>query len=184
MAFLTLHQSNDLEARIARVELLLLDVDGVLTDGSITYSDSHEEVKRFHVRDGTGLKLWMEAGKKVAIVSGRTSPTVLRRATELGIITVLQGQENKLAALAEVLETFKLTADQVCAMGDDLPDLPVMKTVGVAVAVADAVAEVRLAAHSVTIIPGGHGAVRETVEWLLKRQGHWDGLVSRFHPAG
>jgi len=184
MAFLTLHTASELDARVAKVELLLLDVDGVLTDGSITYSDSGEELKRFHVRDGAGVKLWTAAGKRVAIVSGRSSPSVIRRASELGITTILQGQEDKVKALAEVLAETGLVEDQVCAIGDDLPDLPVLKRVGVPVAVADAATEVRLTAQFVTIQPGGHGAVRETIEWLLKRQGRWDDVIRRFQPAG
>ena len=180
MAFLTLHTSTDLDARMARVELLFLDVDGVLTDGAITYSDSGEELKRFHVRDGAGVKLWMAAGKRIAIVSGRSSAAVTRRAAELGIVSVRQGQADKLEALAEVLAETGLSEEQVCAIGDDLPDLPVLKRVGVAVAVADAAAEVRSAAQFVTILPGGHGAVREAIEWLLKRQGLWDNAIRHY----
>jgi 3-deoxy-D-manno-octulosonate 8-phosphate phosphatase (KDO 8-P phosphatase) len=157
--------------RAARIDLLLLDVDGVLTDGSIVYTDGGEELKRFHVRDGSGLKLWRAAGKRAAIVSGRSSPAVDRRAAELGVAPVLQGRDDKLAALGEVLAGLRLTADRVCAVGDDLPDLPVMRACGLAVAVADACEEVRAAADLTTITPGGRGAVREAVEWLLKLQG-------------
>lgn len=174
----------ELVDRIARVELLLLDVDGVLTDGSVVYTDTGEELKRFHVRDGAGLKLWQAAGHQAAIVSGRASPAVERRAAELGLAPVLQGCDDKLTALAQVLAETGVSADRVCAIGDDLPDLPVLTTVGVAVAVADACPEVRASAHRVTMTPGGHGAVREVVEWLLKGQGRWAGLVARYKPAG
>jgi 3-deoxy-D-manno-octulosonate 8-phosphate phosphatase (KDO 8-P phosphatase) len=170
--------------RAARIDLLLLDVDGVLTDGGIVYSDAGEELKRFHVRDGSGLKLWLAAGKRAAVVSGRASKAVERRAAELGLGPVLQGRDDKLAALQEVLRATGVTADRVCAVGDDLPDLPVLAAVGLAVAVADAAPEVRAAAHSVTMTPGGHGAVRDAVEWLLKLQGRWDALIARYRPAG
>lgn len=175
---------GDTATRVARVELLLLDVDGVLTDGGITYTDAGEELKRFHVRDGSGLKLWRLAGMRAAIVSGRASAAVDRRAAELGVAPVLQKRDDKLAALAEVLAATGTTADRVCAVGDDLPDLPVLAAVGVAVAVADACPELRAAADYVTAVPGGHGAVRDAVEWLLKQQGRWDALIGRYRPAG
>jgi 3-deoxy-D-manno-octulosonate 8-phosphate phosphatase (KDO 8-P phosphatase) len=174
----------DLCARAARIELLLLDVDGVLTDGSIVYSDSGEELKSFHVRDGAGLKLWRACGKRVAIVSGRASAAVERRAAELGIAPVLQGRDDKAAAFAEVLTAVGLTPDRVCAIGDDLADLPILSRAGLAIAVADASPEVRAAARLTTITPGGRGAVREAVEWLLKLQGRWDELIAGYRPAG
>ena len=173
-----------LAARAARINLLLLDVDGVLTDGSVVYSDSGEELKRFHVRDGSGLKLWRAAGKRAAIVSGRASAAVERRAAELGIAPVLQGRDDKLQAFEEILAASGLTADRVCAIGDDLADLPILSRAGLAVAVADACPEVREVAHRTTITPGGHGAVREAVEWLLKLQGRWDELIAGYRPAG
>jgi 3-deoxy-D-manno-octulosonate 8-phosphate phosphatase (KDO 8-P phosphatase) len=172
--------SPSLADRAARVELLLLDVDGVLTDGGIVYADDGREVKRFHVRDGSGLKLWQRAGKRAAIVSGRTSPVVDRRAAELGLTPVLQGRADKRPALAEVLAATGLRPEQVCAVGDDLPDLAVLVRCGLAVAVADACPEIRAAADYVTAAPGGRGAVRDAVEWLLKLQGAWDGLVAGF----
>jgi 3-deoxy-D-manno-octulosonate 8-phosphate phosphatase (KDO 8-P phosphatase) len=170
----------DLAARAAKIELLLLDVDGVLTDGGIVYTDAGVEVKRFHVRDGSGLKFWHAAGKRSAIVSGRKSRAVELRAAELGVAVVLQGRPEKLPAFAAVLTETGLRAEQVCAVGDDLPDLPVLLRVGLAVAVADACAEARDAADYVTAAPGGHGAVRDAVEWLLKLQGRWDGIVGEF----
>lgn len=170
---------NDLVARAARIELLLLDVDGVLTDGSIVYA-GEVEVKRFHVRDGSGLKFWHQAGKRSAIVSGRKSQAVQVRAAELGIGLVFQGCSDKLPAFEAVLAETGLQPDQVCAVGDDLPDLPVLRRAGLAVAVADACAEVRAAADHVTGVPGGAGAVRDAVEWLLKLQGQWDGIVASF----
>ncbi len=170
----------DLPARAAAIELLLLDVDGVLTDGSIIYADDGTELKRFHVRDGSGLKLWHAAGKRSAIVSGRKSVAVERRASELGIRPVLQGRDDKLAAFDEVLAATGLRPEQVCAVGDDLPDVPVLRRCGLAVAVADACPEVRAAAHHVTAAPGGRGAAREAIEWLLKAQGRWAELTARY----
>jgi 3-deoxy-D-manno-octulosonate 8-phosphate phosphatase (KDO 8-P phosphatase) len=171
---------DSLADRASRIELLLLDVDGVLTDGGIVYADNGVEVKRFHVRDGSGLKLWQLAGKRAAIVSGRTSAAVEVRAMELGVSPVIQGRSEKVPAFEEVLAVTGLRPEQVCAVGDDLPDLPVLRRAGLAVAVADACPEVRAAADYVTAAPGGRGAVRDAVEWLLKLQGAWDGLVARF----
>jgi 3-deoxy-D-manno-octulosonate 8-phosphate phosphatase (KDO 8-P phosphatase) len=170
----------DLAARAARVRLLLLDVDGVLTDGRIVYADDGAELKRFHVRDGSGLKFWRDAGKRAAIVSGRTSAAVDRRAAELGVAPVLQGQGDKLPAFERVLAELGLAADEVCAVGDDLPDLPVLLRAGLAVAVADACPEVRAAAAFVTPTPGGAGAVRDAVEWLMRLTGEWDAVVQSF----
>jgi 3-deoxy-D-manno-octulosonate 8-phosphate phosphatase (KDO 8-P phosphatase) len=175
-----LHDSHDLADRAARVELLLLDVDGVMTDGGIAYTDGGAELKRFHVRDGSGLKLWQLAGKRAAIVSGRNSPAVTRRAAELGVAPVLQGHADKLVAFEAVLAETGLRPEQVCAVGDDLPDLPVLRRCGLAVAVADACPEVREAADYVTAVPGGHGAVRDAIEWLLKLQGGWESMVEKF----
>lgn len=171
---------NRLPDRAAKVELLLLDVDGVLTDGAIVYADDGTELKRFHVRDGSGLKLWQLAGRRAAIVSGRNSPAVARRAAELGVAPVLQGRADKLAAFEALLAETGLRPEQVCAVGDDLPDLPVLRRCGLAVAVADACPEVRAAADYVTAPPGGRGAVRDAIEWLLKLQGRWAAVVERF----
>jgi 3-deoxy-D-manno-octulosonate 8-phosphate phosphatase (KDO 8-P phosphatase) len=172
--------SADLPRRAAAIELLLLDVDGVLTDGSVIYANDGSELKRFHVRDGSGLKLWHGAGKRSAIVSGRKSVAVERRAAELGISPVLQGRDDKLAALAEVLASTDLRLEQVCAIGDDLPDVPVLRQCGLAIAVADACPELRAVANYVTTAPGGRGAVREAIEWLLKASGQWNELVAQY----
>ena len=174
----------DLADRIRRVSVLVLDVDGVLTDGGIVYTDAGDELKRFHVRDGAGLKLWRAAGHRAAVISGRRSKAVERRMAELGVTPVLLGRDDKLAALGELLERVGATPEQCCAVGDDLPDLPVLHACGVAVAVADACPEVRTAADRVTMLGGGHGAVREAVEWLLKGQGVWDALTAGHKPAG
>jgi 3-deoxy-D-manno-octulosonate 8-phosphate phosphatase (KDO 8-P phosphatase) len=174
--------------RFARIELLLLDVDGVLTDGRVVYTDAGQEIKAFHVRDGSGLKYWRRSGKRVAILSGRSSPAVTRRAAELGIDLVVQASDDKLLALSRILKETGLGAEQVCAIGDDLPDLPVLTHCGLAVAVADAVPELKAVADLVTTLPGGRGAVRETIEWLMRGQGTWaaavGGLRGQAFPPG
>jgi 3-deoxy-D-manno-octulosonate 8-phosphate phosphatase (KDO 8-P phosphatase) len=164
--------------RFARIELLVLDVDGVLTDGRVVYTAAGDEVKSFHVRDGSGLKYWRQSGKKVAILSGRASPAVDRRAAELGITTIVQGVGEKLPAFRRILNDLGLRPDQACAVGDDLPDLPVLRHCGLGVAVADAVPELKAAAAHVTTAGGGHGAVREAVEWLMRGQGTWAAVVA------
>jgi 3-deoxy-D-manno-octulosonate 8-phosphate phosphatase (KDO 8-P phosphatase) len=166
--------------RCALVELLLLDVDGVLTDGRIILDDNGIESKNFSVRDGTGIEIWRKAGKAVGILSGRTAQVVGRRASELGILPVVQGASNKRAALNEIVQQLKITPAQVCFMGDDLPDLPVLSAVGLAVCPSDAVPEVRAVVHHTTQARGGHGAVRELVEWLLKQQRRWDALIANY----
>ncbi|AMV28298.1 3-deoxy-D-manno-octulosonate 8-phosphate phosphatase KdsC [Gemmata sp. SH-PL17] len=173
-------QTSDIPARAAAIELLLLDVDGVLTDGRVVYADDGRELKFFHVRDGSGLKLWRAAGKRAAIVSGRDSRAVERRAAELGIAPVLQGRDDKLRAFDDVLALTGASPEQVCAIGDDLPDVPVLRRCGLAVAVADACPEARAVAHYVTAVPGGHGAVRDLIEWLLKVQGRWAELTTGY----
>jgi 3-deoxy-D-manno-octulosonate 8-phosphate phosphatase (KDO 8-P phosphatase) len=169
-----------LQERCASIELLVLDVDGVLTDGGIVYSDHGVEWKKFHVRDGSGLKLWQLAGKRAAILTGRSSSLVDVRAAELGIQPVIQGAADKLAGFQRILEETGFRPEQVGCIGDDLPDLPVLLNCGLAVAVADACAEVRLDAHYVTQTRGGQGAVREAVEWILRCQGRWAALVERY----
>ena len=167
-------------ARCVRVELLVLDVDGVLTDGTIVYADDGVEIKTFHVRDGSGLKLWQREGKRAAIISGRRSRTVEIRAAELGISPVVQGAPEKLDSYRQLLADTGLRAEQVCFVGDDLPDLPLLRNCGLAVAVADACPEVRADAHYVTRAAGGRGAVRETIELILRCQGRWQPAVARY----
>jgi 3-deoxy-D-manno-octulosonate 8-phosphate phosphatase (KDO 8-P phosphatase) len=164
----------------AQPELLCLDVDGVMTDGSIRLDDNAVETKRFHVRDGTGIKLWMKLGYHVAIITGRSGQVVPHRARELGIPHVIQGSRDKAAALDEILRELSLTAEQAAVLADDLPDLPMMRRAGYAMAVADAVDEVKAEAAYVTTRPGGHGAVREAVEHLLKARGRWPEAATLF----
>ncbi len=164
---------------ILRIELLVLDVDGVLTDGTITYGPDALELKGFHVRDGAGLRFWKDSGRRTAIISGRTSPTVTRRAAELGIDPVIQGSARKVEGLREILKATNLSADRVCAIGDDLPDLPLLRNCGLGFAVADACIEVQQEAHLITTLPGGRGAVREVVEILMQGQGSWEKVLAR-----
>jgi 3-deoxy-D-manno-octulosonate 8-phosphate phosphatase (KDO 8-P phosphatase) len=168
---------DSLTNRIQAVELLLLDVDGVLTDGTITYTDSGDQIKQFHVRDGSAIKFWQQSGKQIAILSGRSSPAVARRAKELGIERIEQGASNKWPVFERLLSEFALKPEQVCAIGDDLPDLAIVSHCGVGIAVADACPELRQAAKYVTSLPGGRGAVREAIEWLMRAQGTWESVV-------
>lgn len=162
------------------IELILSDVDGVLTEGSIIFDNEGVEMKRFHIRDGLGIKLWRRAGGKFGILTGRNSHIVNVRAAELGIDLVRQGTEQKQPATREIMAQLGLRPEQVCYIGDDLPDLPPMQAVGLAVAVADASNEVREAADYVTKLPGGRGAVRETIEMILKAQRRWDDLIRTY----
>ena len=168
------------EDRCQMVELILSDVDGVLTDGGLIFDNQGIEIKRFHVRDGLGIKLWRRGGFKFGVLTARTSHIVKLRSTELGVDVVRQGFEEKLSVTQEVATELGLTTEQVCFIGDDLPDLPVMRAVGLAIAVADACDEVRAAAHYVTKLPGGQGAVREAVEYIAKAKGVWDDLIRKY----
>lgn len=160
-------------ARAARIRLLVLDVDGVLTDGSLEYGAAGEETKRFFVQDGLALVAARRAGLSIAVISGRASAAVTRRLSELGISEVHQGVDDKLAALESLMGRLELEPGEVAVVGDDLPDLPLMRRAGLALAPANAVAEVRRAAHWVARRPGGGGAVRDAVEMLLKARKAW-----------
>jgi YrbI family 3-deoxy-D-manno-octulosonate 8-phosphate phosphatase len=168
---------TDLPARCQRIEMLVLDVDGVLTDGSIIYTNDGAEIKAFHVRDGSGLKWWTQLGKKAGIITGRQSALVERRAAELGISAVRQGVEDKKATFLQMVQANGVRAEAACYVGDDLIDVPVLRICGLGVAVADACAEAQQAAAYVTRAPGGRGAVREVIELLLRAQGRWQSLV-------
>jgi len=170
--------ADDLGRRLVRVELLLLDVDGVLTDGGVTLGDVGQESKTFHIRDGLGLRLWQRAGFRAGFVTGRSSRAVEQRAAELGIAILRQGVTDKVAAVAGILSECGLSWEQTAFVGDDLPDLPVVRRCGLGVAVADACAELQAAATIVTSRPGGRGAVREVVERLLAARGAWQAAVA------
>lgn len=159
--------------RAARIRLLVLDVDGVLTDGGLYYGPSGEDTKRFHVQDGLALIEAQRAGLAVAVISGRASASVTRRLAELGITEVHQGVDDKSAVLAALMTRLGLDAAEVAVMGDDLSDLPLMRRVGLALAPPNAVREVRAAAHWVSRRGGGEGAVREALELLLRARKAW-----------
>jgi len=172
--------------RAKKVRLLLLDVDGVMTDGRLAFDGEGKELKFFYARDGIGIKLLQEAGIRVGILSGRGTKAVALRAKELGISLVRQKSRDKGLALGEILEAENLRPEQVCYVGDDLVDLSVLRRVGLPVAVADAVPEVKFMARLVTRNPGGRGAVREVCEKILKIQGKWEKGMRKFRssPAG
>jgi 3-deoxy-D-manno-octulosonate 8-phosphate phosphatase (KDO 8-P phosphatase) len=176
--------ARTLRDRCAAVELLVMDVDGVLTDGGIVYGTGDLEVKRFHVRDGFALRAWRTAGKRSALITGRSSPVVELRARELGIEFVCQGAADKLPAFRRLLAETALPPAAVCYVVDDLPDLPPLRHSGLAVAVADACAEARAEAQYVTRAAGGRGAVREVIELVLRCQGHWQTLVESLREQG
>lgn len=165
-----------------RPKLLVLDVDGVLTDGSLTYDSDGRELKTFSVRDGFGLRLWREAGGEVAIITGRGGPATRTRLAELGITRVIEGAKSKLPALDQVLADTGIAAEHVAYMGDDWPDLGPMRRVGYPIAPADAEQRVRDVASFVTKAPGGRGAVREAVEHLLTRAGLIGSAAARYDP--
>ncbi|UCF57012.1 MAG: HAD-IIIA family hydrolase [Deltaproteobacteria bacterium] len=167
-----------------RIKLLILDVDGVMTDGRIIMNHNGEEIKCFHVRDGHGLRLLLSAGIDVIIISGRKSKTVEYRAKELGIQEIYQGVKEKESLCRKLIQRKKLEREQVCCMGDDLPDLPMFNQAGISIAVADAVTEVRTAASFVTKNRGGNGAVREVCELILKAQEKWPDAISAFLREG
>jgi 3-deoxy-D-manno-octulosonate 8-phosphate phosphatase (KDO 8-P phosphatase) len=169
-----------IEHRAAHLKLLLMDCDGVLTDGSLILLENGDELKSFNARDGHGLVLLHRAGLKSGIISGRSSKAVERRARELGIEHVRQGCLDKIKDFEEVLAESGVADSEVAFIGDDVTDIPLLQRSGFAVAVADAVAETRAAAHYVTLLPGGRGAVRETIEIILKAQGRWHELMRRY----
>ncbi len=169
-----------LDQRCQAIELILSDVDGVLTSGELIFDNQGIETKQFHIRDGLGIKLWQRAGYKFGLVTGRSSHIVKVRAAELGIEIVRQTAEDKLPASQEIIDQLGLDPKQVCYIGDDLPDLPAVQAVGLGVAVADACPELRQSAHFVTTHGGGKGAVRETVEMILKAQKRWDDLIQKY----
>ena len=164
----------------ARIELLVLDVDGVLTDGRIAFTDDGREVLSFHVRDATGMKYWKRAGGRLALISGRASRAVVHQADELDVDAVRLGAKDKLSVYLDVLAELAASPEGVAVVGDDLTDLPLFRHCAFAVAVADAVEEVRQAAAWVTARPGGRGAVREVIEMILKQAGKWAGIMARY----
>lgn len=172
--------SRELTERIKGIRLLIFDVDGVLTDGRIVYTDGGVEIKAFDVRDGHGIKLVMRCGMDVALITARQSGVVDHRAKDLGIDIVYQGMKDKLKAFDEILDKKSLRPEAAAYVGDDIIDLPVLKRAGFSCAVSDAVDEVKEAVDYVASKPGGRGAVREICELILKAQSRWDGIVEEY----
>lgn len=166
--------------RAKRIRLVIFDVDGVLTDGGIYVGAEGELYKPFFCRDGLGITLARKNGLKTAIITGRNSPQVERRGKELQIDAVWQGCMDKRRAYGELKEKFSLRDEEIAYIGDDLIDLPILTQAGLAAAVADAVPEVRQRVHLVSGFPGGRGAVREVLEFILKAQGKWESIVEDF----
>jgi len=166
----------------AEIKLLALDVDGVLTDGTLIINADGSESKFFNSLDGHGIRMWQRAGLKVALISGRTSVPTERRAEQLQIEYVFQDCHYKLPAVGQLVEQLGLSPENIAYIGDDLTDMPVMRYAGFAVAVANAVDEVKQCADYVTSRPGGSGAVREVIEYILKNSGRLQDLMKRYLP--
>jgi len=169
--------------RAQKIQLLLLDVDGVLTDGRIAYDGAGREIKFFDVKDGQGIKFLQGGGIEVGILSSRQSRAVGKRAAELGIRLVRQKVQDKQQELAAIQRERKLTGKEIAYVGDDWMDLPLFSHVGLAVAVADSIPELKKKAHYITCSPGGCGAVREIGEAILKAQGKWEQVTKKYFPS-
>jgi 3-deoxy-D-manno-octulosonate 8-phosphate phosphatase (KDO 8-P phosphatase) len=176
----TKHVADDVMKRAARVKLLLLDVDGVLTDGRVTVHSDGSETKTFFIRDGIALVWAQRAGIKVGLLSARHSPTTPHRAAQLGITLIYHGVTSKLATYEQILRDHHLADDEVAYMGDDVVDLAVLSRVGLATAPADCVDDVRVRAHWVSHARAGEGAVRELAELILRAQNRWEGIVAGY----
>ena len=164
-------------ADLSRLRLLVLDVDGVLTDGTVLYGAGIEEVKAFHTRDGAGLALWRDAGLLTTFITGRGGDSIRRRAQELRIGRIWERARDKSLAFDEMLAHFGVVAGETLVMGDDVPDLRILERAGFAAAPADAAPDVLPRVHLVTRARGGHGAVREVIEHVLRATGHWEALL-------
>ncbi len=167
-------------SKLKKIKLLLLDVDGVLTDGGIIYNDNGSETKVFNVKDGLGIRLLIKAGIHLGIVTGRRSNALYSRCKDLGIKIIYDGVGNKIDVLDELLDQTGVSAEEVAFIGDDLPDLAMMKMVGLSIAVGDAHKSIIDTADMVTSAKGGHGAVREACEAILKAKGLWEDILESF----
>jgi 3-deoxy-D-manno-octulosonate 8-phosphate phosphatase (KDO 8-P phosphatase) len=167
----------------SKIELILSDVDGVMTDGGIYVQDNGEQIIKFHIRDGMGVRLWREAGKRFGIVTGRKLESVKKRAADLWMDIVRLGVDDKLPEVDRLAAEFKITREQICFIGDDLLDLAAIRAVGLGVAVADAAEDVRSVAKYTTSVRGGQGAAREVIELILKNTGRWDDVLNRYSGA-
>lgn len=172
--------NDTLRKRAQAIKLVAFDIDGVMTDGRLYYTDFGNEIKAFNVKDGIALNWLRATGVDVAIITGRTSELVKKRASDLKIDKLIQGREDKVVALKEMIAPLGITPDQVAYMGDDLPDLGAIRFAGIGVAVADALPLVRQHADLTMTRAGGDGAVREFCEWLMNAQGTWDRIVEGY----
>ncbi len=173
--------TEDVAAKASRVTMLILDVDGVMTDGSLYYSAEGEAIKMFNVKDGAAIKWLQRAGIEIAVITGRHSPQTQARADELGIKTVIQGAFKKLPVFLEFLKNSGVPAQQVAYIGDDYHDLPLLKRVGLSMAPADAIDEVKKIVDWIASVPGGRGAVREAAELILKARGKWQEISAPYY---
>ena len=174
--------TDKLKANFADIQLLAMDVDGVLTDGTLVINSNGSESKFFNSMDGHGIRMWQRAGLEVALISGRASEPTRRRAEQLQIEYLFQDCHDKLPVFEKLLEQLGLSPNKAAYIGDDLTDLPVIRYAGFGVAVANAVDEVKRYADYVTTRPGGSGAVREVIEYILKNSGRWQKLMARYLP--
>jgi 3-deoxy-D-manno-octulosonate 8-phosphate phosphatase (KDO 8-P phosphatase) len=172
--------TDGIRDRLVRIKLLIVDCDGVLTDGRIVLLSDTEETKFFDVKDGHGIRMAARAGLKTAIISGRASFAVRARVRDLGVDYLHEASWVKVGPYDEILRAEGIADDAVCYVGDDVTDIPLLRRAGLAVAVADAVDEAKQYAHYVTERPGGRGAVREVIEMILKAQGKWEAAMSRY----
>lgn len=179
----TTHIAPALKKRAAKIRVVLMDVDGTITDGSVTLLSQPDgtalEIKTFDAHDGQGLTLGRTAGLRMGVITGRESAALRRRMNELGVEFVYEKQGHKIAAYEEILKKAGVKEDEVAFLGDDLPDLTVMRRCGLAVAVKDAVAEVKQAAHYTTAAKGGKGAARELIELVLRSKGVWEQMIDQ-----
>ena len=171
---------EQIKAKAEKIKLVVFDVDGVLTNGSLFYGDDGQEYKAFQSRDGHGMKMLQKSGVDIAIITGRTSEVVKYRAKNLNIDHVYQGQLDKLPAFKSLLEKLKLLPEEVAYVGDDVVDLPVMIRVGLAITVSDGHDLAKKHAHWITQNPGGQGAAREICEFIMQAQGTWDTLIQEY----
>ena len=171
---------DDLDLRAAKIRLLCTDIDGVLTTGALHYGAEPGHTKAFHVRDGAAIKWLQRAGIPVAFISGLDAAATLNRARDLGVEDCFAGHLDKKPVLDQLCAKYGLAPDQIAHLGDDLPDLPLLRRVGLACCPADAVAEVRAACHWVTPVEGGRGLLRLVAERILKTQGRWDAILSTY----
>ncbi len=175
-----MNEINNQTEKLKQLKLLLLDVDGVLTNGGIIYDDANVETKIFNAKDGFGIRLLMESGVDVGIVTGRISDVLYHRCKNLNITTIFDGVKNKAVVLDKIIRETGLKTEEIAFAGDDLPDIPLLKQVGVSFAVADACSDVRKIANIVTSIEGGKGAVREICETILQAKGIWENILKDY----